>query len=208
MEGGLITLFAGLLLTPILIWVERQQRWRTLDPLEQQLRRASEGFGLISAALAAVFLYFRFPESGHFVVGQCANFGGAGILAAVTALLLVLGYIRFAAGWRRCAGVRDGLKQCGAVARFAAGVVLTVYFARTFGWIYFGPSIWACVAERIGVFAGFWLIVVGAVRFAALAQYVKPGRIEVEDHERDSGFSWDEAPPRWRRFIFTRRNRR
>jgi hypothetical protein len=156
---------------------QRRAKWRTLNPIEQNLQRASHGAAYIILPIAAA-----------------AKLGGVGavlsgfepntrlLLIGAYAVFAAVGLARFGYGWRRSI-VRDGLLAGRAFVKLALGAFL----------LYALPdqliaNVWAALALWL---VALWLLVTGAVRFAALVRPAGRALPEVQGDIADNQFDWN-----------------
>ena len=107
------------------------QKFRNLSPTEQSLRRASHGLAYM---LLPPVAFFWLTGSG----GIVGNFIGAVAADPVThwlpiaaaAPVMVIGLVRLIGGWRRSAGIRDGMLAGRAFIKLAIGGGLVVLFSN------------------------------------------------------------------------------
>jgi hypothetical protein len=126
MEGaGIFTLALLLLALPFLTYADRAEKFRRLDPVEQNLRRASSSIALPVVILAAAVLFFGPSAPQDFVAAFVADPTSppAVFLAALLACCLVRGVV----GVHRSAGTRDALLAARALVKFALGAAGVFY---------------------------------------------------------------------------------
>jgi hypothetical protein len=163
MEGaGIFTLAVLLLASPFLIWADREEKFRRLDPIEQNLRRASQGIALPVVIVAAAVLFFGPSARQDFVaafIADPASWPRAVFLAALLACCLV----RAGVGMQRSAGTRDALLAARALVKFALGAAGVFYLwpgnADLSRLADVPPWVW-----RALVLLALWCAVIGAVR--------------------------------------------
>jgi hypothetical protein len=162
MGAGVITLLVMLLVAPFEMWQARAQKWRQLDQVEQNLRRASHGFLLILMIIVGPFVVFGARDVGKLLPSVITH--PAAIL--VVGGLLAYGIVRFLVGVRRVAGLRDELRIGAAFARLAISGVIAAFLFATYPW---GASGWLFA----GLVLAFWISLLnalnGAVRLVVLS---------------------------------------
>lgn len=201
----LIDVLIGRVLLPLLRFGGRAgfaaagvgQQFQYLPPLEQALRRGSQGFALmVLAVLAAVASHIWFYGWRDF----------AGVLSRpdefwpliACAALLVIGAVRFFAGARASAGARDAVRWFTAAVRLGLGVAALVWLVRAdlFGQFAAWPGgVYGCGAAFAGA---LWLALVSFMRLLLLSWPRGWALGLVGQHIRDTEFSWVE--PRRRRW--------
>jgi hypothetical protein len=197
----MITFVTALFLLPIMIVVERAQRFRSLDAIEKELQRASHGAALILLPpLIAVWLFGLGGTAeliASFVRDPRANALPAVLLAAIT----IYGMARFYAGVGNCAGAQDKVRKQRAFLKLAFGAGLLVWLFRS------APPESAATGD-IRIFAlivlALWCLVTGIVRFWLLTAgggYALR-RIERQLKQRNRAL----RPARRRRHFWWRRN--
>ena len=177
----------------VILWLVRRPAARVrqfglLDPIEQNLQRASHGMAFMLLPVIAALYLFGPGEVGNDVAALGLDpraHALASALLGLGVLLFVYGFARFKAGWRRCAGVRDGLLAAGAFVRLAAGVGVC--------WVLLGSNL---ANDRLLAGALFlvplWLAITGFVRFVVLVRPAGRALPEVEDDIAASEFDWNE----------------
>ncbi len=127
-----IDFFLGWVAVPLLrssfSVVGRGQQFQHLPPLEQALRRGSQGFALMVLTVLAVVTLHVWHGRRDF----------AGMLARpdefwpllVCAALFMVGAVRFIAGASSSAGARDAVRWFWAAIRLGLGVAALVWLAR------------------------------------------------------------------------------
>ena len=171
----------------LILWLVRRpaarvRQFAALNPIEQNLQRCSHGGAYIVLPLVALYRF------GPGEVGRFASLGfapGVRLLADRRgALWFVFAVARFVAGWRRCAGVRDGLLAAGAFVKLAAGFGSVVLLGSNLA------------NDRLLAGALFlvplWLAITGFVRFVVLVRPAGRALPEVEDDIAASEFDWNE----------------
>ena len=163
MEGGFIALVLLLAFSPFIIWAERAQRFRQLNPVEQNLQRASHGFTLAAFVLIAVFGMYGWSGVSLLFTNPAQALPGAIVFGG----LFVYGFARFLAGVRRSAGVRDGLLASRAVLKLVIGVVVFLFVYQSVNAGIFGRRVdfsYALLTLAL-LGAASWCALTGAVRF-------------------------------------------
>jgi hypothetical protein len=163
----------------------RVRQWRVLDEIERNLQRASHGVAYIVLPLEAVWL--TGPDAvGAFLSGFAPSVRLS--IIGACAIWFVTAMARCVGGWRRCAGVRDGLLAGRAFFKLAGGAGLLMLLQHL-------PS---GLGVRNGGAAALalllvpsWLAVTGFVRFVILVRPAGSARPEVETNIADSEFDWN-----------------
>ena len=203
MEGaGILTLLAAFLVVPFQMWAESQQKWRMLDPVEQNLRRASQGFALVVFVLLAVFYLYGVSGVAGFFVNLVTNPGQAWPAAVFFGGLIAYGLVRFLVGARRLAGVRDGLRTASALVKLALGLAVTLYLWRTYPWGQLVASAWGFYGLALVFAVALWNVLTGAVRVAVLSWPRGSAYELVSGHIEQEEFTWDDddASRHWWQF--------
>lgn len=159
----------------VLLWVFRRpqarlQNWRTLDPVEQNLQRASHGAALVGLVLLAAV---DTPDSA---VSFIRSHAPAGMWPGLLLLPpLAYGLVRFLVGVYRSWGMRDGMLTWRAVVKIAVGIVLLFYVPFDKGLILrLASSVssyatlresWELALLVLVPLAAYWCLVTGIVRF-------------------------------------------
>jgi hypothetical protein len=154
----------------LLLWVFRRpqarlHKWRSLNPVEQNLQRASHGAALVGLVLLAVVAA---PDS---ITAFVRSHAPAGMSPGLLLLPpLAYGLVRFLAGVRRSWGISDGLLAVRAVVKIVAGTVLLFYipYLRVIVRSAAAMNDFATLRELALVvlvpLAAYWCIVTGVVR--------------------------------------------
>jgi hypothetical protein len=186
---GAFALFGLILMLPFDLWRAQSQKWASLSPIEQNLQRASHGiaFGLlVPLGAVAIFGNRSIVEA---VAAVPADPLGHGLPAAGLVVLLIYGIARFVVGWRRSAGVRDGLLATRAIIKLAIGTGLTVWMLNNLHFNWSDPS------DKQRAFALFvlplWLAITGSVRFLLLVHPASRALGLVEENIADGEWHWD-----------------
>jgi len=199
----LIALPLGLLVVADLWWVQHR-KWDRLNPIEQNLRRASQGFavcGLTVAFLLGVYGWRAVVDFFPWLVSQPDKaWPGAVFFGA----LLVSNFFRFILGARRLIGygVRDGMLQGRAFWRCAAGVAVLVWLGRLYPWPGITEPLHAFILFGVLTLAA-WFVAVSGVRFVILSWPQGSGPRAPVDEENDRRtFRWpgEAGPRRWWQF--------
>ncbi len=160
----------------VLLWVFRRPQarlhnWRSLNPVEQNLQRASHGAALVGLVLLAAI---DTPDSViAFVRSHMPASMSPGLLLLPP---LAYGLVRFLVGVYRSWGMRDGMLTWRAVVKIAVGIVLLVYVPFDYGLILrFAASVrsyatllelsWQLALLVLVPLAAYWCLVTGVVRF-------------------------------------------
>lgn len=187
--AGIICLFGLILLVPFQMWRERLQKWATLSPIEQNLQRASQGIALAVLVPFGALAIFGKRGIGDAVAAVPVDPVGHGLPAAALAALLIYGIARFVVGWRRCAGVREGLLATRAFIKLAISSALTMWM---FSNLQFD---WNNTDGQEVAFAylvlPLWLAITGAVRFVLLVRPAGRALSFVEDNIAAGEWNWD-----------------
>ena len=162
----------------------RARQWHALNPVEQNLQRASHGAAYIVLPLAALWL------AGPDVIGaffaRCAP--AVRFVAGVAcAVWFAVAIARLCAGWRRSSTVRDGLLAGRAFCKLPVGGGLLCWrlpHDLLAPWLY--P-----VASGSLFFLGLWLAVTGLVRFVLLVRPAGRALPEVEGDIAAHEFDWN-----------------
>jgi hypothetical protein len=156
------------------------ERWRRLDPTEQNLQRCSHGAVCALLPVAAVFAL-----QGTVTARFLGQYPAAALLLIGAAVpLMVCGIARFVAGWRRCAGVRDGLLTLRAFVKLCIGAGLALLVLSA------GPMLRD--ARFALLLLPLWLLVTGLVRFVLVARLAGRALPLVEEEIAAREFTWDE----------------
>jgi hypothetical protein len=194
---GFVLLIAGRVLIPpaialsgyLIMWLvrrpaERARQWRALDPVEQNLQRASHG-----AAYAVLPLVAGWLVGSQAVVALFSGFAPAARVCMIgaCAIWFVAAIARCVGGWRNCAGVRDGFLAARAFTKLTSGATLLVLLHH--------PSVGWNVRNGNVLLALFlvssWLIVTGLVRFVILVRPAGSALPEVEANITNNEFDWN-----------------
>jgi hypothetical protein len=161
---------------------QRRAKWRALNPIEQNLQRASHSVAYIVLPVAAAA-----KLGGVDALLSGVDPGARLLLIAAYAVLSAVSLARLAYGWRRCAA-RDGLLTLRAVFKVALGLFLLCWHLPPDA---IAPSLypWLALAQWV---AALWLAITGAVRFAALVRPAGRALPIVEDDIAANQFDWDE----------------
>jgi hypothetical protein len=172
----------------LILWVVRRpaaraRQWRSLDPIEQNLQRASHGVAYIVFPLAALWLV------GPSVVGAFLSGFTPGVrllLIGACAVWFAVAVGRLYAGWRRIAGLRDGPLAGRAFGKLAVGAFLLYWLPH--GLIASSLDPWAV---HVLLLVPLWLAVTGFVRFVLLVRPAGRALPEVEGDIAASEFDWN-----------------
>jgi hypothetical protein len=192
MSAGLFTLFGMLVIgVPVALlrdlmrlWQSRAVNFRALSPIEQNVQWASNGAACIIWPIAAAYKL----AGGVGVFLSVFAPGTRLVLMGVYAVLAAVGLARFGFGWRRSAGVRDGLLTLRAFIRLALGVFLLCWHLPHDP---IAPSLYPWLALALSLVA-LWLLVTGGVRLAALIRPAGRALPEVESDIDDNEFDWNQ----------------
>jgi hypothetical protein len=187
--AGIITLCGLILLVPFEIWRERSRKWATLSPLEQNLQRASHGIAFGVLVPFGALAMFGKRGIGEAVAAVPVDPVGHGLPAAALAALLVYGIARFVVGWRRSAGIREGLLATRAFIKLAIGSALTVWLLSKpqFDW---NETAGQQVAVAFLVLP-LWLTITGVIRFVLLVRPAGRALSLVEENIAAGEWNWD-----------------
>ena len=171
MEAGLLTIAVTLLLVPFQMWAESQQKWRMLDPVEQNLRRASQGFTVVVFVLLAAFEILSGGPSGmnQFLTVLMPHPSSPWPAALALCALFVYGMLRFVVGLRRLGGTRDALRLAVALVKLALALGALVYLWRTWPWFQFTNQWYGYTGLLLVSLAALWIAVSSGTRVAVLA---------------------------------------
>lgn len=167
-EGRLVELIILGALAPILMWVERAERFKRLSPLEQNLARASHGAALITFTLLVAFFLYGAQGVFGFIPWLISNPAEAWPAALFFGSLLTYGLVRFVVGVHRCRGARDGLLATRAFFKLVFGFAVGLYLWYLFPWSVIGPSFWGALAVVAVFLIGLWCAITGTVKFLLL----------------------------------------
>jgi hypothetical protein len=168
---------------------EERQRFRMLDPISQNLERASHGFALaVLLVVAPLFLFGKDAVLG-FAAAALRDPARHGVAIAAWGSAMGYALARGLAGASRIRGLRDGLRKTAASGGFlfwsvvAAFLFLMVFPSPLGGWVFL-------LLDLV-----LWTAAYKALSFAAQIYFlsrdpVESGREQVaEDIEREK-FSW------------------
>lgn len=160
--------FVGLLLlSPLMMWHERSQRFRMLSPIEQNLQRASHGAALIVLVLLFVYFIVGLNEARAWFPSFMRNPSDAW-----PGLLLVLpvayGLPRFLTGAKRCWGQRDALLAMRALVKIGVGAAGVWFLTSNEVAREFSPNLWTALILLALVAVAIWCLITGVVRFVLL----------------------------------------
>ncbi len=174
------------------------------SPLEQALRRGSQGFALmVLAVLASVALHFWLHSLARLIPPSAQLW-----LLLICGALFVAGGVRFSEGVRNSAGARGEVKWSMAALRCVVGVALGYWVLRDLPAL-IGPPLRE-VLGAAGLPAGraapvlldviaaavfvvsLWLALVGGVRLTLLSWPRRGAREQAERFIDEDGFSWEE----------------
>jgi hypothetical protein len=160
--------FVGLLLlTPLMMWHERSQRFRTLSPVEQNLQRASHGAALI--VLVGLFVYFIIGlDAARAWFPQFVRYPNDSWPGLLLVLPVVYGLARFLPGISRSWGQRDALLAMRALVKIAVGVVGGWFLVSEPVARELAQNLWTALLSLALVGVAIWCIITGAVRFVLL----------------------------------------
>jgi hypothetical protein len=181
-----------------------RQKFEYLSPLEQNLRRASQGFALMVLSAAAVLVMPRtWLTGGHYVTALwpwVLDHPRDAWPLFVCAGLFAIGTIRFLAGAKKAAGARDDIKKPKAAVKLAVGVGIISYLMIVYPRIGAFPGGFypAMLAWSLGI----WMALVGGMRFALLTITLTPAATRLEGHIGGQAIGWRAAGGRrpWWRF--------
>jgi hypothetical protein len=187
--AGAFALLGLILFVPFEIWRERSQKWASLSPIEQNLQRASHGIALGVLVPFGTLAIFGKRSIADAAAAVPVDPVGHGLPAAGLAALLLYGVARFVVGWRRSAGVREGLLATRAFIKLAIGTTVTVWVLSNLQFD------WHNAAGQQVAFAflvvPLWLAITGAVRFLLLVRPAGRALSLVEENIAVSEWSWD-----------------
>jgi hypothetical protein len=207
---GVIVLLEILLLhvLPLVLRLALRSRgqFQYLPPLEQALRRGSQGFALMVLTVLAVLVPHVWLHGWRDLAGIVAP---AFVRPAdawplfLCVALFVVGAVRFMSGARLSAGSRDGMRRAVAALRFAAGIAFVACLVHVdlLGRLALVPAgIYLCA---VAYAVGLWLLLVAGMRVVLLSWPRGWAFGMVDTHIRDTEFSWDdgeESARRWWQF--------
>jgi hypothetical protein len=197
--GWPVALIAVPLLLELLLGrgIKSKRNFRYLDPLEQALRRASQGwavmvFSVLAAVVPYVWLYgwHDFFALGPWITAHPEEAWPLGLLPAA----FMVGFLRFRSGVRRSAGTRDDIQGPKGFFKCAAGLLIVGYLTFTYPtWNAFAyqPDGTIKFLGVVAIYAaGLWCVLVGGMRALLLSL---PRRSAVIDVQRDINrqfFDW------------------
>lgn len=172
------------------------------SPLEQALRRGSQGFALmVFAVLAGVAPHLWLQGVARLIPPSAQLW-----LVLVCAALFVAGAVRFSEGVRNSAGARGEVKWSTAALRCVVGAALGYWVLRDLPAL-IGPPLREVIGAAglpagdapmlldvigaAGFAAALWLALVGFMRVALLSWPRRKARDEAGDFIEEDGFSWD-----------------
>jgi len=164
------------------------RRPREVTQVEINLRRTSRGAAFTLLLPFSAVVICGKPGIKTAVAAFALNYPAAvGLAALGLAALFVFGLAQCVAGWRRSAGVRDGLLATRAFIKLAIGAGLAL-------WLY--VDLVTPATDRLAVVAillcPLWLVITGAVRFVLLMRRGRAAVPLVEGDIAAKEFSWDE----------------
>jgi hypothetical protein len=186
-------ILGGLFLLEVLIHQLTRAAWnayrtrpsfRYLTPVEQALRRGSQGFALMAFAVLGVV-------APYFWAGSLSILGTAGAWPLLLFCgLFVVGATRFFEGFKGSAGARSATGWLWAAGCCGLGVVALVYLARLDLCERLGPPLGDLLAAA--ALAGpLWLALVGFMRLLLLSWPRGSAFDSVDEHISDTEFDWD-----------------
>jgi len=177
--------------------------FRYLEPLEQALRRASQGFALmVLAVLAAIAPHFWLHSLGRLMPVWVQLW-----LAVVCGALVLAGRVRLREGFRNSAGARSDILWSTAALRLGVGGVALGYLVLLDLPAYLSPALRAALASAglparfapvlldviaAAVFGGvLWLALVGLARVLLLSWPHVGAEDESDRHIDRIRFDWE-----------------
>ncbi len=184
-----------------------RKNFRYLSPLEQALRRASQGFALaVFSILGIVVPYVWIHGWREFValLPWMLDHPGEAWPMFVSAALFAVGTVRFIAAVPQCIGARDGIRRPSAAVKLAFGIVVTGYLMLTYPWGEFGATAVGFFTCALCYSIGLWCALVAAVRFALLSVSTETAPDRMATHIGQQSTLWRVADPQpwwkfWRR---------
>jgi hypothetical protein len=200
--GLFVTLFV--LETLIRHAVKSRRNFRYLSPLEQSLRRASQGFALSAFSLLGIVVPYVWLYGWRkflALLPWMLDHPGEAWPVFACAGLFAIGLVRFLAAVPQCVGARDGIRRPSAAVKLTFGIGVAGYLMLTYPWGEFGAT---AVGFYTCVFAyavGLWCALVGAVRFALLSISTETAPDRMATHIGQQSTPWRIADQRpWWKF--------